>query len=67
MNLLFCLLPAGMSRDGFTCGNKALDAYWRTQAGQAQKRSFATVAIASDTQTPDKVIGFTHWRRPRYF
>ena len=26
MNLLFRLLPAGMSRDGFTCGNKALDA-----------------------------------------
>lgn len=25
MNLLFRLLPAGMSRDGFTCGNKALD------------------------------------------
>lgn len=49
MNLLFRLLPAGMSRDGFTCGNKALDAYWRTQAGQDQKRGFATVVIASDT------------------
>ena len=58
MNLLFRLLPAGMSRDGFTCGNKALDAYWRTQAGQDQKRGFATVIIAGDTQTPDKVIGF---------
>ena len=58
MNLLFRLLPAGISRDGFTCGNKALDAYWRTQAGQDQKRGFATVVIASDAQTPDKVIGF---------
>ena len=58
MNLLFRLLPAGMSRDGFTCGNKTLDAYWRTQAGQDQKRGFATVVIASDVQTPDKVIGF---------
>ena len=28
------------------------------QAGQDQKRGFATVVIASDTQTPDKVIGF---------
>lgn len=26
MNLLFRLLPAGILRDGFTCGNKALDA-----------------------------------------
>ncbi len=34
MTLLFRLLPAGMSRDGFTRGNKALDVYWRTQAGQ---------------------------------
>ena len=58
MNLLFRLLPAGTSRGGFTCGNKALDAYWRTQAGQDQKRGFATVVIASDTQTPDNVIGF---------
>ena len=58
MNLLFRLLPAGMSRDGFTCGNKALDAYWRTQAGQDQKRGFATVVIASDTQTPEKIALF---------
>ena len=58
MNLLFRLLSAGMARDGFTCGDKALDAYWRTQAGQDQKRGFATVVLASDTQTPDKVIGF---------
>lgn len=26
MNLLFRLLPAEMSSDGFTCGNKTLDA-----------------------------------------
>lgn len=58
MNLLFRPLPAGMSRDGFTCGNKVLDAYWRTQAGQDQQRGFATVIIASDARTPDKVIGF---------
>ena len=58
MNLLVRLLPAGMSRDGFSCGNKALDAYWRTQAGQDQKRGFATGVIASDAQTPDKIIGF---------
>ena len=48
----------GLSRDGFSCGNKNLDVYWRMQAGQDQKRGFATVVIASDTQTPDKVIGF---------
>lgn len=58
MNLLFRLLPAGIARGNFSCGDKALDAYWRTQAGQEQKRGFATVVIASDAETPDRVIGF---------
>lgn len=58
MTLLFRLLPAGLSRDGFSCGNKALDVYWRAQAGQDQKWGFATVVIAGDAQTSDKVISF---------
>lgn len=58
MNLLFRLLPAGIPCYDFICGDKALDACWRAQAGHDQKRGFATVVVASDKQTPDKVIGF---------
>lgn len=58
MNLLFRPLPAGMPRDGFACGDRALDAYWQTQAGQDHKRGFATVIVAADAQAPDRTIGF---------
>ncbi len=43
MNLLFRLLPARMSRDGFTCGNKALDAYCERRPGSTREEEIPTL------------------------
>lgn len=47
MNLLFGLLTPDLDKSGFACGEPALDAYLKKQAGQDMKRGFATVVARS--------------------
>lgn len=58
MSLFFGLLTPDMDRSGFACGEPALDAYLRKQAGQDMKRGFATVVAARGSDRPDSVLGF---------
>ena len=58
MKLLFDLLTPDMDRSGFTCGEPALDAYLRKQAGQDMRRGFATVIAARQEDNPKTVVGF---------
>ncbi|MDR1125110.1 MAG: GNAT family N-acetyltransferase [Deltaproteobacteria bacterium] len=58
MSLLFGLLRPDMDRNGFTCGEPALDTYLRNQAEQDMKRGFATVVAARESSRPDAIIGF---------
>lgn len=44
-------------RDGFFCGEPALDSYLKTQAGQDMKRGYATVVVAV-TPGSSEVIGY---------
>jgi GNAT superfamily N-acetyltransferase len=48
---------AGQDRSGFVCGEEALDAYLRTQAGQDMKRRVAACFLAIDTAT-GRVAGY---------
>lgn len=58
MNLFFGPLTADMDRSGFSCGEPALDAYLRKQAGQDMKRGFATVVAARERAAPEALVGF---------
>ena len=58
MKLVFSLLTPDMDRNGFACGEAALDAYLQKQAGQDMRRGFATVIAAREPSNPKKVIGF---------
>ena len=58
MKLVFSLLTPDMDRNGFACGEAALDAYLQKQAGQDMRRGFATVIAAREPLNPEKVIGF---------
>jgi GNAT superfamily N-acetyltransferase len=58
MNLLFGLLTPDMDKSGFTCGEPALDAYLKNQAGQDRKRGFATVVAARESCDPNVIVGF---------
>ena len=58
MKLVFSLLTPDMDRNGFACGEAALDAYLQKQAGQDMRRGFATVIAAREPSNPEKVIGF---------
>ncbi|MDR1611602.1 MAG: GNAT family N-acetyltransferase [Planctomycetota bacterium] len=44
-------------RDGFRCGEAALDNYLKMQAGQDMKRGYATVVVAT-TPGSNEVIGY---------
>ena len=56
--LHFQLLSREHDRDGFFCGEPALDAYLRRQAGQDAKRGFATAIVCTDTEEPRRVVGY---------
>lgn len=58
MNLLFGLLTPDLDKSGFACGEPALDAYLKKQAGQDMKRGFATVVAARENAAPDVIAGF---------
>lgn len=58
MKLLFDLLTPSMDRSDFSCGEPALDAYLRKQAGQDMRRGFATVIAARQKTDPQKIVGF---------
>ena len=58
MSLLFGLLTPEMDRNGFSCGEPALDTYLQKQAGQDMKRGFATVVVARESLAPDVIVGF---------
>lgn len=57
MTLLFRLLPAGASRDGFTRGDKALEPIGERRPGRNKSRGAAAVLLAL-RRLPNKVIGF---------
>ena len=58
MSLLFGLLRPGLDKGAFACGQPALDAYLRKQAGQDMKRGFATVVVACESSSPNVMVGF---------
>lgn len=58
MKLRFGLLSSGMDKNGFACGEAALDTYLQRQAGQDMKRGFATVIAAGAETDPNKIIGY---------
>ena len=58
MSLLFGLLTPDIDKNGFACGEPALDTYLQKQAGQDMKRGFATVVAARESSRSDVVVGF---------
>lgn len=52
------LLSDEHDRTTFSCGNAALDRYFRQHAGQEQRRGVATVYVALDTTRGNAVAGF---------
>lgn len=51
----FATLDASHDRDAFTCGVPALDDWFRTRAGQDQRRRVAQIFVAL---REDRIIGF---------
>ncbi len=51
----FEVLAASHDRAGFTCGNEALDEWFKTRAGQDQRRRVAQVFVALDER---RIVGF---------
>ena len=58
MNLVFELLSSDLDRSDFSCGENALDVYFKRQAGQDMKRGFATVVVAKDKNDLSKILGY---------
>ncbi len=55
---LFSVVPLGQQdRGGFSCGNEALDAYLRTQAGQDMKRRVAACFLAMENSS-GRIAGY---------
>ena len=50
-------LSAHHDRDGFACGEAALDLYIRTQAGQDDRRGMSRIFVAVE-ETGKRVVGF---------
>lgn len=45
-------------RAGFACGEPALDAYLRQQAGQHQRDGIATTHVLAGDDAPERVLGY---------
>ncbi|QBB72553.1 N-acetyltransferase [Pseudolysobacter antarcticus] len=45
-------------RDGFCCGEPALDVYLRAQAGQHQRDGIATTHVLIDDAEPTRILGY---------
>ncbi len=51
------ILRTGHERANFSCGSEALDKYFRTQAGQDQRRGVAQIFVATPADSDD-VAGY---------
>jgi ribosomal protein S18 acetylase RimI-like enzyme len=60
MRLIFEPLGRSHDRSRFTCGESALDRWFRAQAGQDEKRNVTRVFVARDADgvAPDALVGF---------
>lgn len=51
-------LGAGHDRAGFSCGNRSIDSYLRTQASQDVRRKATAVFVLVSPAAPARVLGF---------
>lgn len=60
MKVIFEPLGRAHDRSRFTCGEAALDRWFRAQAGQEERRNITRVFVARDGEAsePDVVVGF---------
>lgn len=52
------LKPKRHARDGFTCGEHALDAYLHQQAAQHHRDGISTTHILADDADPTRILGY---------
>lgn len=53
------IAPLGnQDRKSFSCGEAALDTWFKKQAGQDAKRGYASVFVATPYNEPEMIIGF---------
>ena len=58
MNLVFDLLDNTVNRNGFACGEAALDRYLQAYALQDMRKNFATVVVARQHNLPETIVGY---------
>lgn len=58
MTLIFEPRDKPVNREGFVCGEPALDTYFRLQISQDAARGFATAVVGLDESEPERVVGY---------
>jgi GNAT superfamily N-acetyltransferase len=58
MTLIFKQLDKPVDREGFACGEPALDDYFHAQIGQDAARGFAMAVVGFDTSESERVLGY---------